>query len=174
MYGDYDYTGNTRLQQFLFIRMTTIITEKSLSHLILIIPSLFSLNTFVSFIMVKQLAVIFLLFAFSAQVFNRAVIMLDYYANPSSFSKNCENKSRPMMHCNGQCQMMKKIKEEENKEKSNPGRRAENKDEVVSSKSFFAIVNIRQLLHKQLHAPCINRPVPEGIRNAVFHPPGLV
>lgn len=80
--------------------------------------------------MFKQIAVILLLAAFAAQTFNRAVIVFNYYTNTASFAKNCENKNRPMLHCNGHCQLMKKLKQEENKDKQNPERRNENKDEV--------------------------------------------
>ena len=60
--------------------------------------------------MIRQVAAIFLLFSFALQVFNRSIIVLDYFANTASFAKNCENKARPMLHCNGKCQLMKKIK----------------------------------------------------------------
>lgn len=45
------------------------------------------------------------------------------------------------MHCNGRCQMMKKLKQEDKKDQQNPDRKSDNKDEVVvSSKSFFPSV----------------------------------
>ncbi len=81
--------------------------------------------------MLKQLAVIFLLTAFAVQTFDKAVVVFNYYSNTAAFAKNCENKARPMLHCNGRCQMMKKLKQEENKDKQNPERRNENKNEVL-------------------------------------------
>src|SRR5690242_8058288 len=87
-------------------------------------------------IMSKQFTALFLLLAFAMLVFNQAVIVADYFANTSSFAKNCENKSHPMMHCNGKCQMMKMLKAEEKKDQQNPERRIENKNDVTSSKSF--------------------------------------
>ena len=41
------------------------------------------------------------------------------------------------MHCNGKCQMMKKLKEQEKKDQQVPERKQENKTEPLSSKSFF-------------------------------------
>lgn len=41
------------------------------------------------------------------------------------------------MHCNGKCQLMKKIQQEEQQEKEDAARKAENKNEVISSKSFY-------------------------------------
>ena len=81
--------------------------------------------------MLKQLAVIFLLTAFAVQTFDKAVVVFNYYSNTAAYAKNCENKAKPMLHCNGRCQMMKKLKQEENKDKQNPERRSENKNEVL-------------------------------------------
>ena len=54
-----------------------------------------------------------LLLAFMASSFCRAVIVMDYYANTGVYAKNCENKARPKMRCNGKCQMMKRLAAEE-------------------------------------------------------------
>ncbi|MFL5811765.1 MAG: hypothetical protein ACJ749_19740, partial [Flavisolibacter sp.] len=90
------------------------------------------------------------------------------------FAKHCENKARPIMHCNGKCQMMKKIQEEEKKEQQSPERKMENKNEVVSSKSFFASLQFQLLimstLFKPLHQPLFPKDPPADI----FHPPALV
>jgi hypothetical protein len=85
----------------------------------------------------KQVTAAILLLAFMTSSFCNAVIVLDYYTNTAAFAKNCENKALPKMHCNGKCQMMKKLKQEEKKDQNNPERKAENKNEIVSSKSFF-------------------------------------
>lgn len=69
--------------------------------------------------------------AFAVQTFERAVIVINYYTNTASFAKNCENKAKPMLHCNGRCQMLKKLKQEENKDKQNPERKNDNKEEVL-------------------------------------------
>ena len=76
--------------------------------------------------------------AFALQTFSRAFIVVDYVANTAAFAKNCENKAKPKLQCNGKCQMMKKMAKEEKKDQENPDRKAENKSEnVLSSKSFF-------------------------------------
>jgi hypothetical protein len=67
--------------------------------------------------MIRYLTVLVLLAAFAAQTFNQAVIVLEYYINTTSFAKNCENKARAELHCEGKCQMLKKINEEK---QSNP------------------------------------------------------
>ena len=75
--------------------------------------------------MFRKLATILLLVAFATQTFERAFLLLDYYTNTGSFAKNCENKLRPQLHCNGQCVLMKKLKEQENKEGQTPERKSE-------------------------------------------------
>lgn len=77
--------------------------------------------------------------------FCKAAIVLNYYTNTTAFAKKCENKASPQMHCNGKCQMMKKLKQEEKKDGEDPERKIENKNEVLSCRSFFTT----QLLFEQ-------------------------
>ncbi|MFT3681227.1 MAG: hypothetical protein QM791_13205 [Ferruginibacter sp.] len=91
--------------------------------------------------MLKQVTAFVLLTAFAIQTFSKAFIVFDYLTNTKSFAKNCENKARPKMHCNGKCQMMKKLKQEEKKDEQSPERKAEHKNEyVLSSKSFYPVI----------------------------------
>jgi hypothetical protein len=85
----------------------------------------------------KQITSILLLLAFAIQTFSGGFVVLNYYTNTAAFAKNCVNKAKPKMHCNGKCQMMKKMQEEEKKDQQLPERKFENKIEVLSSKSFF-------------------------------------
>jgi hypothetical protein len=84
----------------------------------------------------KIIATVFLL-TFVAQTFSAPFIILDYYTNTGAYAKTCINKARPKMHCNGKCQVMKKMKEEEKKEQENAERRGSAKSEVLSTKSFY-------------------------------------
>lgn len=52
-----------------------------------------------------------------AQTFSNAIIVADYYINTTSFAVNCENKNKPQLHCNGQCQMVKQLEKEDNNSK---------------------------------------------------------
>jgi hypothetical protein len=124
--------------------------------------------------MLKYLTAIFLLISFGAQTFDKAVVMLDYYANTSSYAKTCENKAIPKMHCNGKCRMMKKMREEEKKDQQNPERRNENKNQDSSSKSFFATIPINT--EKDL-SPFNSRYIfasTVDLSLTVFHPPAIV
>ena len=121
--------------------------------------------------MLKQCTAFILILALAAQTFNQMVIVMDYYTNTASYAKNCENKTKPMLHCNGRCQMMKKLKQEENKDKQNPERRNENKNEVISSKSFFASVQQAFSTNSFDYIILHNKSV-QDMPADFFHPPG--
>jgi hypothetical protein len=107
-----------------------------------------------------------------AQTFDKLCITLDYYANTSAYSQNCENKDKPMMHCCGKCQLRKKLLQEE-KDKQNPDRRAENKNEVVlSSKSFFATVSPITSYELDIQHPHYSEAKERTMPRSIFHPPG--
>lgn len=111
-----------------------------------------------------------LLLAFLAQSFSKPFIVAGYFANTAAYAKNCENKARPKLHCNGKCQMMKKLKQEENKDKQNPERKSENKNEVLSFKSFFATIHISAIKIKTIYPLSISSKAIDMPRS-FFHPP---
>lgn len=93
-------------------------------------------------LMFKKIIALVFLVTFVAQTFSAPFIILDYYANTSAYAKNCINKAKPTMHCNGKCQVMKKLREEEKKEQENNERRTTLKFEILSTKSFYPIVAV--------------------------------
>jgi hypothetical protein len=105
------------------------------------------------------------------QTFRGGVVVLDYYTNSAAFAKNCVNKAKPKMHCNGKCQMMKKMQEEEKENQQLPERKFENKMEVLSSKSFF---NNSPTLFSVIVPKAIaveKKVLTKDISYAFFHPP---
>ncbi len=90
--------------------------------------------------MFRQITAILLIVAFIAQSFSGTFVMINYYVNTAAFAKNCVNKAKPKMHCNGKCQMMKKLQEEEIKEQQLPAGKFNNKIEVLYSESFNCCV----------------------------------
>ena len=109
--------------------------------------------------------------AFLAQTFNRAVIVLDFYANRTYIAANlCENKDKPQMNCCGKCQLKKRLNKEDNKDKQAPERRNSN-EEVLSSKSFFASVEVIKIIEKKIF-PDQDIKTTFDISTDFFHPPG--
>ena len=126
------------------------------------------LSTFAG--MLKKLAALTLLLAFVAQTFSAPFIRLDYFFSPADYARNCINKARPKMHCNGQCQVMKKIREEEKKEQQSEERKMSSKLEVLFGDSYPVV----------LQAPFLNTTSTYIIHRedalskmprTVFHPP---
>jgi hypothetical protein len=121
--------------------------------------------------MCKQVLTILLFTAFAVQTFSSGLIWFNYYSNTRAFAKNCENKTRPALHCNGKCQAMKKIQQQEKKEQQNGERKSENKLQVLSSKSFFycypdiASPAIVKAVNVEKTAPLTD------ISYSFFHPP---
>lgn len=69
--------------------------------------------------------------------------MFDFLINQNYIAKNlCENRDKPQLHCNGKCQLCKKLTQEDNKDKQNPQRRNEERNEVLSSRTWFAKLNL--------------------------------
>jgi len=87
--------------------------------------------------MLKQFLAAILLLAFAVSNFCSVFIVFDYYNRPAAYAANCENKARPKLHCNGKCQMMKKLQQQENSSQNNSEKKANSKIQVISSKSFF-------------------------------------
>lgn len=86
----------------------------------------------------KHCIVTFCLFAFALQSFYNIIVIAEYHTNMAKYARICENKARPSMHCNGKCQMRKKLKEEAKKEKQNLERKGVKKIDSLCSKLFFA------------------------------------
>jgi hypothetical protein len=119
--------------------------------------------------MIQYISAILLFFSISLQSFDKAIVVLDYYVRPSTFAKNCENKSLPKMHCGGKCQMMKKLKEKEKQEF--PEGRLAGKTVVFSPMNVFAVTpNVEADADSRHHSPIsIGHPVGRSL--AVFRPP---
>lgn len=114
-----------------------------------------------------------LFIALLAQTFDKLFITIDYYANTSAYSKGCENKDKPMLHCCGKCQLRKKLLQEE-KDKQNPDKRAENKNEVVlSAKSFFTTVTPITAYAVSIQYPSYSEDREIKMPRSIFHPPGV-
>jgi len=121
--------------------------------------------------MLKQLTAILFFVAFIGQTFNKPFIVVDYYTNNQAYLKACINKARPKMHCNGKCQMMKKLQEEEKKEQENPVARPDFKTEIFSSDNFAYEITTPIFLIKTVYNSSYTNAALSSNSNAVFHPP---
>jgi negative regulator of genetic competence, sporulation and motility len=123
--------------------------------------------------MLKPIVAIIFLLSFALQTFSAAVIVADYITNKASFAKNCENKAKPKMHCNGKCQMRKKLQQDEQKDQQNAEHKGENKYEtILYLQTSFA--RITSLVQGQDNTFNIHNNNGKALKmpRTVFHPPG--
>jgi hypothetical protein len=121
----------------------------------------------------RQVLAISLIIVFLLQLFNKPFIVADYYVNTGKYAKNCENKYKPQLKCNGKCQMIKKIQEEAKKDVEKENRQPEKESgNIMSSKSFYAaapsIYALETMQKKQF--PAVNDQLLHRSFD-IFHPP---
>jgi len=120
----------------------------------------------------KQFGVFILILALQLQSFQKGLIISDYYINTAAYAANCENKAKVELHCNGKCQMMKKLRQEDEKDQQNPQRKVENNRETfLFIEELFCLntppsQDIEQSFSLFLVQETIDRP------HTAFHPPG--
>ena len=119
----------------------------------------------------KPITAAVLLLAFMASTFCQAVIVAGYYANVAAYAKNCVNKARLQMHCNGKCQMMKKLQQEEKQSQENAERRAENKNELLADKSFYQQLPLLSSTVTGTRFFTYTENCPRSLQTGIFHPP---
>jgi hypothetical protein len=121
----------------------------------------------------KHLITVFFLLVWLCQLSGRYFIMFEFYLNQSYIAKNlCINRNNPQMHCNGHCQMKKKLSEEDKQNQENPERRVENKSEqFVPCTAIADIQPVCVTVFHDHHTPqTIGSPI--DLSYTIFHPPG--
>ena len=121
--------------------------------------------------MLRQCTALFLLLAFMASSFSKAVIVADFYANQDTIAKNlCENKGNPKMHCCGRCQLRKRLAKDANQEQNNPERRLDNKDSLFVSNNTTGL-NVPLLSETTLPYGALIAGLPVDRYAIIDHPP---
>jgi hypothetical protein len=123
----------------------------------------------------RRMAAFLLLLVFFAQAASRYFVVADYYVNTSAYVANCINKDRPWMHCNGRCQLCKKLRQQAGAEdKQTPERKSGNNgDETlysIASLSDFNALHFVALINLQYLELSAGKPI--GMPRHLFHPPG--
>ena len=121
----------------------------------------------------KQTFSLVILTALFVQTFDRDFVVADYYTNTEVYAKYCVNKSRPLLHCNGKCQMFKKLKEEDKKDNQNPERKSEIKNDLTLSANSFPQILIPLPVVIDITEKSIAACEGEFLKRsyAIFHPP---
>src|SRR5580658_6063001 len=121
----------------------------------------------------RRTAAFLLLLVFFAQAAGRYFVVADYYVNTSAYVANCINKDRPWMHCNGRCQLCKKLRQQAGAEdKQTPERKSGNNgDETlysIASFSDFNALHFVALINLQYLELSAGKPI--GMPRHLFHP----
>ena len=132
-----------------------------------------TLQTLGNFFTYKQVASFLFAAIFFVQTFSNGFIIGDYYSNLATYKQNCINKARPKLLCNGKCQMMKKLQEAEKKEQESNNSSGGNKNENISSKSFYPNIVAPQLMIILSSCKLFQAAQGKVIKHTVdiFHPP---
>lgn len=125
--------------------------------------------------MLKQCTAFFLLLAFMASTFSKAVIVVDFYANRAYIAKYlCVNRGndRQIIDCGGQCHLTKQLSKEAEQDKGNPDRRAENKTGIVFFEEMSGALPTPPSAALTVHYPLLVSAAPVDRTIALLRPPG--
>jgi hypothetical protein len=111
-----------------------------------------------------------------AQAFSKWLVVAEYRMNRDFIAKNlCINKARPKLRCNGKCQMMKRLAEEE---KQNSRDNTNNTAKVSTNEVLFCDdVNkptfplLTYIITTYNEEPFLFKP--DSPISSVFHPPAI-
>lgn len=109
--------------------------------------------------------------ALLTQHFSRVVVLADYIANIESYKKDCVNKAKPMLHCNGKCQVKMKLEAQDSEEERRPSsQKLTDADYILSSKSFFP--DITYTIDHSLTTYIVHNNIfISSYSVSIFHPP---
>jgi len=123
--------------------------------------------------MLNRLIAIVVLVTLIGANLSRFIVYASFGANQKFIAENlCENKSRPWMHCNGHCYLMKKLKQTQEKEKQQERSEQKNRYHEVLPNEKLTIV---------FRVPDLSISYPEYLSKStlqrsfsIFHPPRIV
>jgi hypothetical protein len=110
------------------------------------------------------------------QTFSKWVIVAEYQLNKEYIAKNlCINKAKPRLHCNGKCQMMKKLAEEEKENSSSTTTKhfKINIQQVVFCDEIFLPSVEGIACNNTLHRSTYRFYITSSPLSSVFHPPAV-
>jgi hypothetical protein len=108
------------------------------------------------------------------QVFSKWLMVIDYTINQDYIAKNlCENRSRPTLHCNGKCQLMKKMAlEEDQSNKTNSGSSvAKAPFTDVLFNAAFTLTQLTTSASDFSYNDFYLVAIPSSFHSSIFHPP---
>jgi len=120
----------------------------------------------------KLLAASILILLICIQSFASWVIIAEYAINKDYITRNlCVNKERPKLHCNGKCQLAKKLAAEENQNSSDSFNHAKISVDLICFQQAFPANIISQEKNLDESFASYKHSLGVLLPTAVFHPP---
>ena len=119
--------------------------------------------------------IVILILAIFTQSMSKGIILLSYFTNKQAYEKYCVNKARPQLHCDGKCQMAKKIKAEEERDQKDPLKNSLSSEVTMINENHFVSIQpefIALPIRKDLFPPSIGNVVDRS--RSFFHPPNVL
>jgi len=121
--------------------------------------------------MFKRAVCLFLLICVIASSFSRFFTYAGFEVNKKYIAERlCENKSRPWLHCNGHCYLMKKLKlaEEKEKKQEQEAKRSQYQEALAPETALTL-----DMQPKVTHYPAFRSSGPVTRALPIFQPPQL-
>ncbi|AHF16726.1 hypothetical protein NIASO_19185 [Niabella soli DSM 19437] len=121
--------------------------------------------------LVQKVIAVILFIVFLLQAFSQGFYCLDYIFRKKAYMAKCINKSRPLLHCDGKCLLMTRIREQEKKEAQQAPEMKIAKQELVAFQPSSTIdAPFFQTYHRVIYPPGVAKsPVKRSY--SIFHPP---
>ncbi len=122
----------------------------------------------------KAIFTYFILSAFLLNAGGKVIIYLDFLINQDYITQNlCENKDKPVLKCNGKCQLARELAKEEKKEKKETKHKFEDTNTYFFC-SFDELIELEPVFYqKREHSNAKVQSRSTGFLTKVFHPPAL-
>src|SRR5699024_9687831 len=108
------------------------------------------------------------------QTFPKSMFIIDYYLHTEDYAAYCINKDKPEMHCDGMCQVDKKLNEIDHRQKEQPNQQKKGQTTVVylPVTLLYPIILIPET--QQFGFPPSKAFFPNTHPTSIFHPPQIV
>ena len=123
----------------------------------------------------KLICISLLMILVLTQTFSKWVVIIEYNMNRNFIAKNlCINKAKPKFHCNGKCQMMKRLAREEKNDSPNNSNlpKITVQEQVFTEKiNKLTFASLNYIIVSYNEHPAIlkyDSPV-----SSIFHPPSI-
>lgn len=120
----------------------------------------------------KRVITAFLILSFIFQIAAQFGVFLYFEANQNYIAKTqCENISKPMLHCEGSCVLSKLLKKTEQEKENKKAFNSRVLDAFVNADINFEFINT--VIEVKTETPVFKNPFLKDTFQSIFHPPPI-